>query len=333
MASALSAFAFEKITQRRGMAAHGVAPFVLSTVLVLSPLLILGVMVSDAIPAPAAPDVSANLPPCGTPVRTGYRRPGLPGPPGQDRIIITDRDQLALVRGARVRLGDILFADRMPDMTDRDRERIRVARENGLQAIFADRDLFGCALVPKQQAAPDRDRYGRRFVDAVGGGKAFSLRRHMVAEGLALVLPTSSDAGCCAGLYRAEARARTLKKGIWGTDTPLIRRIDPGTGTVDLPESAFAIVEGWVRSVGDREREIYLNFGHRWASDFTATIKKSSFSGTQADLKRLVGLAGKRVRVRGVADSWRGGRIAVNDANQLEVLTPSVRLPPAAVGN
>ena len=128
-----------------------------------------------------------------------------------------------------------------------------------------------------------------------------------------------------AGLMRMErAMAAPAKTPAWARAAALIRNVDPKTGTVTLPRFGFAIVEGWVRSVGDRDRDLYLNFGRDWSTDFTATLRKRDFSGAAEDLARFAGLTGKRVRVRGVAEPWQGGRIAVTVPGQIEILTPLV---------
>jgi len=235
--------------------------------------------------------------------------------PSQKVQAATD-GELVLPDGTGLRLADTISAHRLPDIADATRLQLREARADITASILSVRSLIACAL------APDPDRYGRILGDAVDPQHPFSLRRHLIAEGLALVHPRSRIDTCCAALYRAEASARRAGKGVWADPAGLIRRIDRRTGSTDLPLSDFAIVEGRVLSVGDRERDLYLNFGRRWSTDFTVTVSKTAFSGTDRDLQRLVGLEGKRIRVRGVSDSWQGGRIQVFDPDQIEVLTP-----------
>jgi len=232
------------------------------------------------------------------------------------RLHTTNNGVLALSDGTQLRLADTIPAHRLPDIADTTRIRLREARANMTASILSVRSLIACAL------APDPDRYGRILGDAVDPKHPFSLRRHLIAEGLALVHPRSRIDTCCAALYRAEASARRAGKGVWADPAGVIRRIDHRTGSTDLPLSDFTIVEGRVLSVGDRERDLYLNFGRRWSTDFTVTVSKTAFSGTDRDLQRLAGLAGKRIRVRGVSDAWQGGRIQVFDPDQIEILTP-----------
>lgn len=268
-----------------------------------------GLLVTVTI-APAAGQQADKLAPCHE-IRPTPQTDG-----SAARIRLADDGQLEVSGGTRLRLADVQSADRLPDMSDSIRATLRSARKNMLSSLISARILVACSH------SDNPDRYGRLFVDAVDSGEPFSLRRHLVAEGLALVFPRTRADTCCARLYRAEALARREKKGVWATTTKLIRTIDRRTGTTTLPASDFAIVEGRVLSVGDRERELYLNFGHRWTNDFTVTVVKSNFAGTEVDLARMADLAGKRIRVRGVSDAWQGGRIRVTDPDQIEILTP-----------
>ena len=235
-------------------------------------------------------------------------------------IVLSGKNEFLLQNGDGLRLRDIHFADHMPDMADEDRQTLRAARHKEFTILLSKKQLIACHLGPPDTEHPDR--YGRLSVDVTSASGPFSLRRHLVAAGLAVVRPQSTTDQCCAALYRAEAGARESAVGIWATRTPLVRPVDPKTGNVDLPPSDFSIVEGWVRSVGEREREIYLNFGHQWAKDFTITVNKRKFSGSKVELEGLATLTGKRIRVRGIADPWGGGRIRVTRSNQIEVLTP-----------
>lgn len=240
--------------------------------------------------------------------------------PANSSIRIADKGDLILPDGNLLRLGDIHFADHMPGLPDTLRQSLRNARQQIQVSIIARKLLIACALSTDDSGA-DRDRYNRLIGDVVGLSEGFSLRRHLISQGLALVRPYLLSNDCCARLYRAEARARTLGKGIWSSAVPLIRKTDARSGAVTLPQSDFAIVEGYVRSVGDRKRDIYLNFGNVWASDFTVTINRKAFSGTEAEMEALTALAGRRIRVRGIADAWYGGRIQVTDIRQIEILT------------
>ncbi|MEM8813713.1 MAG: hypothetical protein AAGF59_13955 [Pseudomonadota bacterium] len=226
-----------------------------------------------------------------------------------------DDGGLRIENGPGVRLYSILYADRVPGLSDEQRVALTNNRIMAVRQIM-ERMTFVPCLRHK-----GRDRYGRHSIDALGAEDRLSLGRWLVAEGFAVVRPEPSAIPCCAALYRAEARARTGRKGIWATESELFHKVDPRTGKIHTSNSGFAIVEGWVRSVGDRERHLYLNFGRSWAIDFTVVVNKRDFADQAGNLAVLTGLAGHRVRVRGLADSWQGTRIVVRSMNQIELLT------------
>lgn len=229
-------------------------------------------------------------------------------------ITVSPSGELKLDGGDAARIGDVIYADRLAGVPDALRERLRTKRIAFLRDAAATRRLLACALA----VAPDR--YGALTVDGLGGDPPYSLRRALIAAGLALVLPQSDGTTCCAALYRAESRARSGRAGVWAAGAGLIRSAAAGWGTAGSGFSGFAIVEGRVRSVGDRTRTLYLNFGYDWDADFTVSLHKPDFSAAQ--LAPLKGLAGKRVRVRGFLDPWRGGRIPVKNISQIEILEP-----------
>ena len=90
-----------------------------------------------------------------------------------------------------------------------------------------------------------------------------------------------------------EAAARQRSLGVWADagykpiGTEQADRLKHRTGT-------FAIVEGRVRSVGERAQWTYLNFGGRWAEDFTVMIPKKTW-------KRLTQRGSGRCGVQGTA--------------------------------
>ena len=82
----------------------------------------------------------------------------------------------------------------------------------------------------------------------------------------------------------------------------------------------FAIVEGVVRSVGERRDRTYLNFGRDWKDDMTVTIPKRTWTTLVERGLSAAALKGKRVRVRGVLEEWQGVAMEITAADMLEVL-------------
>jgi hypothetical protein len=69
----------------------------------------------------------------------------------------------------------------------------------------------------------------------------------------------------------------------------------------------YQLVEGTVHAAGEGHKWIYVNFAEDWRHDFTIAIAqkdRAAFETAGLDLERL---PGKRVRVRGWVEGWKGG--------------------------
>ena len=226
-----------------------------------------------------------------------------------------DQDGTLFVGNAcEVVLADVLFSERLSGLNEEDAQALNRARTALIRGITVEHTLTAVPL----DAEPDR--YGRLMIDAVDRSDRTSLRNILVSAGLAVVNPRSASPACCSGLYRAEARARSDRKGMWGLAEPPIPVRLSSNGMAKPVPIGFTIVEGRVASIGKRERILYLNFGRDWKTDFTVTLARSDFDARQ--LRILESLAGRRIRVRGVADPWQGGRISVTLFSQIEILSP-----------
>ena len=81
----------------------------------------------------------------------------------------------------------------------------------------------------------------------------------------------------------------------------------------------FAVVEGKVLSVRESGGTIYVNFGRRWADDFTVTVPKRldrKFTTAGLSLKKLTG---QHVRVRGTVEERAGPWIEATHPEQFEI--------------
>ena len=79
------------------------------------------------------------------------------------------------------------------------------------------------------------------------------------------------------------------------------------------------MVEGKVLSVRESGATIYVNFGRRWAEDFTVTILKRNerrFSASGLSLRKMTG---RHVRVRGTVEERSGPWIEVTNPEQIEL--------------
>lgn len=163
------------------------------------------------------------------------------------------------------------------------------------------------------------DRWGRTAGSLTLEDGAIEVADLLVAEGFALVSSEERNALCRPELLALESRARAQRRGMWS---------DPGAAPVwagDLPAlqqrvGRFVLVEGEVRSVGERASRTYLNFGAFGAEGFTVTIPKRTWSSLRAQGISAQNLRRRRVRVRGLAEAWRGVAMEITVPAMLEVL-------------
>jgi len=220
---------------------------------------------------------------------------------GEARVVAADGyASLRLDDGREVRLADIVpAAEAEADMLA---------------------PVIGKVVAVSRVEAADGDRYGRIPGDVAetddgalkdtGGG----LSRRLVAEGLALVDPAVMSEPCLDVLFAAEREAEQAKRGVWAGAGPVRSADDP-----DLAANAgrYGIVGGTVQSVGETRRTLYLNFGANYRTDFTGLVRREDARGW-ADT--LTAMEGRKVRIRGVLESWNGGLIRVEHPRQIELM-------------
>jgi endonuclease YncB( thermonuclease family) len=168
------------------------------------------------------------------------------------------------------------------------------------------------------------DRWGRlpAVVTAATEAGPVDLGRALVAAGLAIVDAGEADRLCPPGLLAAEARARAWGLGLWRGE-----RYKPVAAT-DLERlkslaGRFVLVEGRIRSVGERRQRTYLNFGADWTTDLTVTIPKRTWRTMRDRGLTAAGLRGRRVRARGLIEEWQGPAITIMSPEMLEILDPA----------
>src|SRR5215207_9316645 len=203
----------------------------------------------------------------------------------EDRIAsVTEPGEIRLASGQTVKLSGL----RLPD----DEPQAKAA--HALLASFGDAPL----AVGATASAPDR--WGR----------------------LAAVVTATTDAGPVnlnRGLLAAEGRARDWGLGLWR-----LERYKP-VAADDLERlkglvGQFALIEGRVRSVGERQQRTYLNFGAEWNTDLTITIPKRTWQTMRDRGVTAADLRGRRVRARGMVEEWRGPAITIMAPEMLEIL-------------
>jgi hypothetical protein len=135
----------------------------------------------------------------------------------------------------------------------------------------------------------------------------------------------AAGASSAAPTFSPRKSARSRRVGLWGSERhrPVWAQ---DTQRLRALIGHFALVEGVVRSVGERRQRTYLNFGHDWSQDLTIMIPKRTWAtmrerGLTADLK------GKRIRARGTLEEWQGVTIEITTPDMLEILGPGRSRP------
>jgi hypothetical protein len=164
------------------------------------------------------------------------------------------------------------------------------------------------------------DRWGRLPARPVlaDSPTCLDLAHGLLEAGLALVDP-GLDEGSVRDLMALESTARERGLGLWADD----RYKALPVGQVDrLRERIghFALVEGRVRGIGERQQRTYLNFGLDWSSDFTIIIPKRSWNALAARGVTAATLKGRRIQARGILEEWQGPALTLTAPEMIEVL-------------
>lgn len=171
-----------------------------------------------------------------------------------------------------------------------------------------------------------RDRYGRRHGQAfvVGAGAGVSgpaplwLQGAMVEAGHARAVPPPGGTPCLDALFAAERTARDQGRGLWSADAyrpkPAVR-----VGALSALAGTFQIVEGRVARASRSKERIHLDFGRDWRWDFSVSVPASVAARHPAWATGLLGLAGRRVTVRGWLSLRAGPMIEIEHPGQIEI--------------
>jgi hypothetical protein len=233
------------------------------------------------------------------PAAAQERRPGCARGTVEDAVREVGEDGvLALASGRLLRLADIRLAE----------------GEAGAQALGRLRALAGNPVRVAAEPAPDR--WGRQAGEVAGAGG--DVAAGLLDAGLALVDVGGAMALCRPGLYAREEEARRRRVGTWAM--PGERPLWAG----DAPEvlarkGRFTLIEGRVRSVGERRWRTYLNFGTDWSQDTTVAVPRRVWDALVRQGWSAAGLRGRRVRARGIVEDWRGPSIEIATAEMIEI--------------
>lgn len=223
---------------------------------------------------------------------------------------MTPGGDLILASGGLAKLSAIRIPDKSPYRDD-------------AQAWL--RARIGRSLLVEDRS--ERDRWGRLPVRIrmAGDTEALDLAQGLVETGLALVDPGIADAFCQPELLALEETARKRNLGLWAD--ALYKPIDAEqTNRLQDRFGTFALVEGRVRTIGERKQRIYLNFGGHWAEDFTIIIPKRTWKSMADRGVDAAALKGQRIRARGILEPWQGASLTIVVPEMIERLEGK-RLP------
>ncbi len=166
------------------------------------------------------------------------------------------------------------------------------------------------------------DRWGRlaariHVLEGTGeDGASRELAAMWLAEGQGIARPEAAD-GCLPALLAAEGQARAQRRGIW-TDPAFLGQAEATAGLL-ARVGHYVVIEGQVKSVGERARRTYLNFGKDWREDLTVVAEKPVWDTLRMRGMTARNLTGKIVRVRGLLQSRDGPWILLATADAIEM--------------
>lgn len=169
---------------------------------------------------------------------------------------------------------------------------------------------------PKNANTESKDRFGRTSAHALTEKKEW-IQAEMIRQGLAIVSSTPAQRDLVSALYILEHGARRAQKGLWGNPAYAVKNDRSIRGTKD----SFQIFEGTIKSVAVKDLYCYINFGADYKTDFTAVIKRDSFSlfRSAADSSFLPEIwKGGRVRIRGWVEEKNGPMMLLTHPEQIE---------------
>ena len=171
-------------------------------------------------------------------------------------------------------------------------------------------------LLSLHAATHKPDRYGRIAVHAFQNRTW--IQGDLLQNGHGLAFGRVKTQDCLQALLQAEDLHRARHFEYWQKKGLELNAVDDKA--LSGKTGQFVLIRGKVRSVGDRKRRLYLNFGENWAHDFTVSVSKSGADGFGESLERLKGRRGKTVLVRGTLEERQGPLVRIVDDIQIQII-------------
>jgi endonuclease YncB( thermonuclease family) len=158
------------------------------------------------------------------------------------------------------------------------------------------------------------DRHGRLLAHVLREDGLW-LQGEMLRRGMARVYTFGDNRARAREMLTLEQEARAAGRGIWIHPFYAVRSSDAVASHAD----GFQLVEGRVLRAAAVGNRVFLNFGPDWKTDFTVAVQRQLVPlFDEVDLD-LLGLSGRRVRVRGWVLWENGPMIAVDHPEQIEL--------------
>ncbi|QLP97104.1 MAG: hypothetical protein HZY79_06480 [Rhodoblastus sp.] len=211
-------------------------------------------------------------------------------------VEVTKRFEITLDDGRTIRLAGL--APPRPDF-------VGSATAEAARAA-ATAEWAGRPVLVKALAGPDRWGRTPALLEPVEGGADVGSR--LLALGAAVVGDSreggAGGADCPAARLAAEMAARKAGVGLWSESYYGVQQAADRDGLL-ARAGTFALVEGTVRRVGTGRLRLYLDFG-AGRDGFSVTVTTRMIRAFEAAGMDLRGLTGRRLRVRGVVETYEG---------------------------
>lgn len=248
-----------------------------------------------------------------------------------DKVI--DHQTLLLNDGKIVRLLGLHWPFSAPDTSTEDISSMAMDRLKNLLPPGTEIILYQT----RNQKEGRLNRMGHVLAHVVNKKSGEWINGDLVKEGLAYALTDATNPEMAEQLYALEVIARNNKRPIWNGHNGILR-----AETAESPDNpffaaiskgnSFGVVEGTVTTSASVQNHLYLNFGNDRNKDFTIRIappirKELSKRGIDP-----MGMAGKKVRVRGWLRAWNGPFMDLETPERLEMLDSPAHPPQAPAG-
>jgi endonuclease YncB( thermonuclease family) len=144
----------------------------------------------------------------------------------------------------------------------------------------------------------------------------------IVASGLGRVYIKADNPETAQELLAIEADARSKASGFWDNPAWSVRSADD----INMNTDEFAIIEGSVFGIQQRQNNLYLNFAENWREDFTIQIPSEQRKLFSMLGKNPFDWAHKKMRVRGWVENYNGPMIKILHPAQIEFLDDKVSI-------